>query len=101
MTRTNIKPREFSRDQLVKLLHNKGRLLVRQLFRTETNLSFLIKESVDRSTFRVFHNVSPAPSKVFRDWASSRLSSNWFTLLARSKSTNEDCAVIGHNHRFK
>jgi hypothetical protein len=79
-------PVKYSRDELVENLQRYGTVLIYRSFRPESDLAQLIRDSVRSNTFRVFPAQLRPPSKIFRDWASSRLTFDLFIKLARVQS---------------
>jgi hypothetical protein len=79
-------PWEYTGDELVENLQRYGPVLVERSFRPESDLALLIRDSVGSNTFRVFPTLLRRPSKIFHDWAASRLSYDLFIKLARVQS---------------
>jgi hypothetical protein len=79
-------PVKYSRDELVESLQRYGTVLIYRSFRPESDLALLIRNSVRSNTFRVFPTLLRPPSKIFYDWAVSRLTRELFVRLARVQS---------------
>jgi hypothetical protein len=72
-----LKPREYTRGELVEVLRQYGPRLAKERFQPCPSLDDLIHNSVGGNTFRSFRGLTPpTPSVIFREWASARLPSS-------------------------
>jgi putative zinc finger/helix-turn-helix YgiT family protein len=81
--------REYRRDELVRALRTYGPRLMRQFFQPCADLKELIQCSVLGSTFRSFRGLSRPPSRIFREWAASRLSPSVMAELGQIKDQTQ------------
>ncbi len=89
--------REYTPEELVESLRNRGPKLLADYYRPSPDLHALIHEAVEGNTFRAFQKLSPKPSDTFRIWAKARLSfSAMFDFGAVATQEEYDALLLGH-----
>jgi hypothetical protein len=74
--------REYTPDELLRALRQRGRQLAERFFQPCSDLDALIRWSVGGNTFRSFRKLSRPPSVIFREWAARRIAPRMAALAA-------------------